>query len=82
MTMVNVLTLEHQARPRQSGETFFHRGEILVCLRCEAGGSYTITARYATPNEEAVFWADFEADVREGAGSKADTPPAVPGTPM
>jgi hypothetical protein len=60
------IVLEHQDKPRQPGDIFFHRGEFLVCLTCEEGGSCTITARPATPEQEAAFWSAFYAEIGEG----------------
>jgi hypothetical protein len=61
--MCHPITLEHQAEPREVGDYVF-LGEILVCLGCEEGGSYKITARPATPVEEEAFWARFRDDVK------------------
>jgi hypothetical protein len=58
------IVLEHQEKSREFGEFVFYRGEIFIGLECVEGGSYRITARPATEEEEARFWALLREDMQ------------------
>jgi hypothetical protein len=69
--MSHAITLEPQAETHEVGEIIFRLGEILTCVECWEDGTYQVTTRPATPDEEAAFWAKFQEDVRSLTSARA-----------